>query len=154
MCETGMRYEAYMQGGGPLIKDYLRFDELDTALGLGYRQIHFKTPKDVKIKEFNIIVRGVVDEDKEIGQVMTYGLLKITFRVTVSEKFVQTEYPSLYLTVQAGEEWKVPFVVKNTKRRLLQSSGSLPLNVTLKKQVVTYVSGELSANSVQLIPTN
>jgi hypothetical protein len=50
---------------------------------------------------------------------MTYGLLKITFRVTVSEKFVQTEYPSLYLTVQAGEEWKVPFVVKNTKRRLL-----------------------------------
>jgi hypothetical protein len=99
MCETGMRYEAYMQGGGPLIKDYLRFDELDTALGLGYRQIHFKTPKDVKIKEFNVIVRGVVDEDKDIGQVMTYGLLKITFRVTVSEKFVQTEYPSLYLTV-------------------------------------------------------
>ena len=43
--------------------------------------------------------------------------------------------------------------MKNSRRRLLQS-GSLPLNVTLKKQVVTYVSGELSANSVQLLPTD
>jgi hypothetical protein len=99
MCETGMRYEAVMVGGAPLIKEYLRFDELDTTLGLGYRQIHFKTPKDVKMKEFNIIVRGIVDEDKDIGQVTTFGILKITIRVIVSEKFVQTEYPSLYLTV-------------------------------------------------------
>jgi hypothetical protein len=88
VCETGMRYEAFMQGGGPLIKDYLRFDELDTTLGLGYRQIHFKTPKDVKIKEFTVIVKGIVDQDSDIGQVMTYGILKINFRVTVSEKFV------------------------------------------------------------------
>ena len=62
-----------MLGGAPLIKDYLRFEELDTSLGLGYRQIHFKTTKDVKIKEFTVIVRGIVDEDSEIGQVKTYG---------------------------------------------------------------------------------
>jgi hypothetical protein len=30
---------------------------------------------------------------------------------------------------------------------------ALPLNVTLNKQVVTYVSGELSSKSVQLLPT-
>ena len=45
------------------------------------------------------MIRGIVDEDKDIGQVTTYGILKITFRVTVSSKFVETEYPSLYLTV-------------------------------------------------------
>lgn len=51
-CESKVRYEVTMLNGAPLLKDYLRFDELDNSLGLGYRQIHFKTPKDIKIKEF------------------------------------------------------------------------------------------------------
>ena len=49
MCETGLRYEATMLNGAPLIKDYFRFEEQDTSLGLNYRTIHFKTPKDIKI---------------------------------------------------------------------------------------------------------
>lgn len=34
------------------------------------------------------MVKGIIDEDKDIGQVTTYGRLKITFRVTVSQKFI------------------------------------------------------------------
>jgi hypothetical protein len=37
VCENKMVYDAQMAGGAPLNKDYFRFDEMDTPLGLGYR---------------------------------------------------------------------------------------------------------------------
>jgi hypothetical protein len=54
------------------------------------------------MKEFDVIIRGIIEEDRDIGQARVIGILKIKFKVMVSEKFTETEYPSLYLTVQAG----------------------------------------------------
>ncbi len=99
MCENGIVYEALMVNGAPLDRDYFRFDQLDTSLGIGYRQVHFKTPQKIDIKEFDVVIKGIIDEDRDIGQIKVTGVLKIKFRVISSEKFTETEYPSLYLTV-------------------------------------------------------
>ena len=57
--------------------------------------------------------------------------------------------------VKAGETWQVPFIAAQSTRllRTLQAD-TTAITVTLTKSMLAYISGELSASSVSLVPTD
>jgi len=78
----------------------------------------FNAPLDSKIREFDIVIKGIVDPDDD-GQMFVQAIQKIKIRVIISDKFSETSYPPMYLTLKAGNSWDVPFTVNSTQKRFL-----------------------------------
>jgi hypothetical protein len=122
-CERPIEYEALLENGLPLPKAYFTFYNDVNSLGIREMSLSFGMNENEapKIDNFTVQIRAKVDSQSE-GQKKIVSKLKLTFKIIETQKFIQAEYPPIYVLVKAGESHLIPFGPLGTQgaHRLLE----------------------------------
>jgi len=60
-----VRYEVKLSDGRALPKGYFAFEQQENSIDITNRQLIFRASAGTSIKEFDVVVRGIVDSDQE-----------------------------------------------------------------------------------------